>query len=139
MNLSGRHVFRESYPLLFGRAECVAELFQLVCEIDLVGVYFQGVSVRCFRQRVVVIVRQQVDRCLGQCGRVAEFFLRQMMRQHDGTIKIRTYLIGVLPPFAFDDSGRVVVAWLIDDNQFVERFDARVDTKSQKLRIVLNS
>ena len=139
MNLSGCHVFRESYPLLFGRAECVAELFQLVCEIDLVGVYFQGVSVRCFRQRVVVIVRQQVDRCLGQCGRVAEFFLRQMMRQHDGTIKIRTYLIGVLPPFAFDDSGRVVVAWLIDDNQFVERFDARVDTKSQKLRIVLNS
>lgn len=53
--------------------------------------------------------------------------------------KNSTYLIGVLPPFAFDDSGRVVVARLIDDNQFVERFDARVDTKSQKLRIVLNS
>ena len=42
MNLSGRHVFRESYPLLFGRAECVAEHFQLVCEIDLVGVYFKA-------------------------------------------------------------------------------------------------
>ena len=134
-----RDTFRHVEPHFFIRTVSITDMFQPIRKINLIGIDLHCVPIACFRQCIVAIACQRMDRVRRQQLCLLKLLLIQIDRIYRRPILKDPDFIRILCCLLPENLRRTIRTIMIDSYQLIQSIDTRINAHLQKILTILTA
>ena len=134
-----RDTFRHVEPHFFIRTVSITDMFQPIRKINLIGIDLHCVPIACFRQCIVAIACQRMDRVGRQQLCLLQLLLIQIDRIYRRLILKDPDFIRILCRLLPENLRRTIRTIMIDSYQLIQSIDTRINAHLQKILTILTA